>query len=91
MPCVRTTVLPPSRVPDTLARSAYLAAAGSDPRRAVRHGALYSENELNETRGISRTPVREPIIALARDGLLEVFTQRGSRVRELSVLEQPAR
>lgn len=40
---------------------------------------------------MSRAPVREPIIALAREGLLEVSTQRGIRVRELSVLEQAAR
>jgi DNA-binding GntR family transcriptional regulator len=74
--------------PDTLARSAYLRLQEAIREGTVRHGTLYSENELAETLGMSRTPVREAVIALAREGLLEVSAQRGFRVRELSAEEQ---
>lgn len=74
--------------PNTLARSAYLRLREAIRDGAVRHGPLYSENELAETLGMSRTPVREAVIALTREGLLEVSAQRGFRVRELSVAEQ---
>lgn len=74
--------------PDTLARSAYLRLQEAIREGSVQHGPLYSENELAETLGMSRTPVREAVIALAREGLLEVSAQRGFRVRKLSAEEQ---
>jgi DNA-binding GntR family transcriptional regulator len=74
--------------PDTLARSAYLRLQEAIRDGVVRHGPLYSENELAETLGMSRTPVREAVIALTREGLLEVSAQRGFRVRALSLDEQ---
>ena len=74
--------------PNTLARTAYLRLQEAIREGAVRHGPLYSENELAETLGMSRTPVREAVIALTREGLLEVSAQRGFRVRELSAEEQ---
>lgn len=74
--------------PDTLARTAYLRLQEAIREGAVRHGPLYSENELAETLGMSRTPVREAVIALTREGLLEVSAQRGFRVRRLSAEEQ---
>ncbi len=74
--------------PDTLARSAYLRLQEAIRDGTVRHGPLYSENELAETLGMSRTPVREAVIALTREGLLEVSAQRGFCVRDLSPAEQ---
>ncbi|MFC5141301.1 GntR family transcriptional regulator [Actinomycetospora rhizophila] len=74
--------------PDTLARSAYLRLQEAIRDGVVRHGPLYSENELAETLGMSRTPVREAVIALTREGLLEVSAQRGFSVRALSADEQ---
>lgn len=44
----------------------------------------YSENDLAISLGISRTPVREALLELARQGLVEIFPQRGFRLRELS-------
>jgi DNA-binding GntR family transcriptional regulator len=70
--------------PQTLARSAYLRIQQAIRHGAIGHGQLYSENELAETLGMSRTPVREALIALAREGLVEISSQRGFRLRQLS-------
>jgi len=50
-------------------------------------GHPISENELAAELGVSRTPVREAIIRLAGEGLVEVFPQRGSVVSRISVRE----
>ncbi|MDX3607776.1 GntR family transcriptional regulator [Streptomyces sp. FL06-04B] len=43
-------------------------------------GAALSENELAASMGVSRTPVRESLILLAQDGLVQVFPKIGSFV-----------
>jgi DNA-binding GntR family transcriptional regulator len=43
-------------------------------------GASLSENELAAALGVSRTPVRESLILLAEEGLVQVFPQVGSFV-----------
>ncbi|WP_232665491.1 GntR family transcriptional regulator [Pseudonocardia sp. TRM90224] len=43
-------------------------------------GAALSENELATSLGVSRTPVRESLILLAEEGLVQVFPQVGSFV-----------
>ena len=43
-------------------------------------GAALSENELAAALGVSRTPVRESLIVLAEEGLVQVFPQVGSFV-----------
>lgn len=43
-------------------------------------GAALSENELAASLGVSRTPVRESLILLADEGLVQVFPQIGSFV-----------
>lgn len=43
-------------------------------------GAPLSEAEIGASLGVSRTPVRESLILLAEEGLVEVFPQRGSFV-----------
>ena len=43
-------------------------------------GAALSENELAAAIGVSRTPVRESLILLAEEGLVQVFPQVGSFV-----------
>lgn len=74
--------------PDTLSRSAYLRLREAIREGVVHQGPLYSENELAETLGMSRTPVREAVIALTREGMLEISAQRGFRVRSISAAEQ---
>ncbi len=43
-------------------------------------GAALSENELAAAMGVSRTPVRESLILLSEEGLVQVFPQVGSFV-----------
>ena len=50
-------------------------------------GARLHEQTLSETLGISRTPVREAIRALAAEGLVEVLANKGAVVREMTVNE----
>lgn len=61
-------------------------------REMIATGALdastaLSERKLAETLGIGRTPVREAIKALTRDGLLSVSPMRGTFVRTLSLAD----
>lgn len=46
----------------------------------LRPGTLISENEIAMELGVSRTPVREAIIDLAKAGIIEILPQRGSYV-----------
>ena len=43
-------------------------------------GSMVSENELAAKLGLSRTPVREALMALAKVRLVDVYPQRGSAV-----------
>ncbi|MDC7789461.1 GntR family transcriptional regulator [Rhodoplanes sp. TEM] len=52
--------------------------------RALEPEAPLSERGLAETLGLGRTPVREALRALVRDGLLVVHPMRGTFVRQLS-------
>ncbi len=51
----------------------------------LRPGERLSENELAARFGTSRAPVREALIRLVEDGLIEVRPQRGSFVSRLSL------
>jgi DNA-binding GntR family transcriptional regulator len=48
-------------------------------------GAVLVERRLAEALGVSKTPVREALIRLARSGLVDVDDNRQAVVRELSV------
>ena len=43
-------------------------------------GSMVSENELASTLGLSRTPVREALIELAKVNIVEIYPQKGSRI-----------
>lgn len=43
-------------------------------------GSTVSENELSVELGLSRTPVREALIELAKTNIVEILPQRGSRI-----------
>jgi DNA-binding GntR family transcriptional regulator len=49
--------------------------------------AALSEKELSCRFGISRTPVREALIKLADEGLVDIFPQRGTYVSPIRVRE----
>jgi GntR family transcriptional regulator, rspAB operon transcriptional repressor len=51
----------------------------------LRPGTRLSENELATRFGTSRAPVREALIRLVEDGLIEVRPQRGSFVSPISL------
>lgn len=48
-------------------------------------GARVSENELARRFGTSRTPVREALVRLADEGLIEVWPQRGTFISRISL------
>ncbi|MFE7416189.1 GntR family transcriptional regulator [Rhodococcus sp. NPDC057529] len=50
----------------------------------LRPGQVHSAPVLAEQFGVSPTPVREAMIDLAKEGLIEVVRNKGFRVRELS-------
>ena len=50
-----------------------------------RPGQPLSEKELSLRYGISRTPVREALIQLADDGLVEIYPQAGTFVAHISI------
>lgn len=74
--------------PDSLATRAYQAIRQAIRDDTLVHDHLYSEKELAELMSISRTPVREALIELSREGLVEVVPQRGFRLRRLSADEE---
>jgi DNA-binding GntR family transcriptional regulator len=49
---------------------------------------LYSELQLAAAMNISRTPVREALIELSREGIIDVVPQRGFRVRAMTQDEE---
>ena len=49
-----------------------------------RPGEKINEKELCEVLGISRTPIREALIQLGKEGLVDIQPRRGVRVRKLS-------
>ena len=53
-------------------------------------GELISEKEISERYEVSRTPVREAFLQLSREGLLEVYPQKGTRVSliDLDLVEE---
>jgi len=58
-------------------------------KAAIRSGAIeqhffYPLGEMAAGFGISRTPVREAVLKLAHEGLLEILPQRGFRIREVA-------
>ena len=53
-------------------------------RGELRPGARLSEQDIANTYGLSRQPVREAFIRLEGEGLLEIRPQRGTFVRRIS-------
>jgi GntR family transcriptional regulator, rspAB operon transcriptional repressor len=68
---------------ESLAQQAYVAI-----RRAIREGKIargeyFSEPAFAKLLGVSRTPVREALLDLFRDGIVEIVPKRGFRLAEL--------
>lgn len=68
---------------ESLAQQAYVVI-----RRAIRdgkilRGQIFSESTLASLLGVSRTPVREALLNLFRDGVVEIVPKRGYRLASL--------
>ena len=89
---VNATMNSPSQPPALRAipRTENLREQVSDELRAalisgqLRPGVVYSAPTLGEMLGVSATPVREAMLDLVREGLVEVLRNKGFRVTELS-------
>ena len=68
---------------ETLSRQAYTALRTSIRSGAISANDFYSEVQLARALEISRTPVREALIELEREGLVEIIPQRGFRLRSI--------
>jgi len=69
---------------ETLSRQAYQSIRTSIRSGAISANGFYSEVQLAHALKISRTPVREALIELEREGLVEIVPQRGFRLRTIS-------
>src|SRR3954452_5329577 len=54
-------------------------------RVAVRPGQAISETEMAASFGVSRTPIREALIRLADDGLVDIYPQAGTFVSRIDL------
>jgi DNA-binding GntR family transcriptional regulator len=72
---------------ESLSQRAYQSLRKAIRDGAIVHGVLYSEKDLADRLGISRTPVREALIELAREGLVTIAPQRGFQLHLLSHFE----
>ena len=51
---------------------------------------IYSEKELMELSGISRTPLREALLILASESLLKIIPRRGIEISDINMIDQLA-
>jgi DNA-binding GntR family transcriptional regulator len=70
--------------PETLSRQAYAAVRKAIQAGLIEPQGFYSEQQIAKALSISRTPVREALIELAREGIVEKIPQRGFRLRQVS-------
>jgi DNA-binding GntR family transcriptional regulator len=68
----------------SLAEEAYAAIKAEIVTSRLPPGAQRLEEELAAQLGMSRTPVREALIRLEREGFLELVPRRGARIRTLT-------
>ncbi len=52
---------------------------------SLKPGARMTENEIASALGVSKTPVREAMKLLSKDGLIEIIPRKGAIVRKLSL------
>lgn len=85
---VRASIADEPRNGQTLAEIAYLAIEERIVTLQIPPGEILSENTLVEALGIGRTPIREALLRLARDGLVIVMPRRGIVVSDINVQSQ---
>lgn len=70
--------------PEQLTRLAYESLRKSILNGHMRSGELLTEMKLAEELGISRTPVREALLELASQGLVEILPRKGIKIKDFS-------
>jgi DNA-binding GntR family transcriptional regulator len=73
--------------PSSIREAAYKHLRGAILAGSLTPGERISEPAFAETLGLSRTPIREALQSLAKEGLVEIIPHKGARVRQLSVKE----
>src|SRR3546814_5560404 len=73
------------RMPASLADQAYEGLLAAIGEGRLRPGDRVRETALAAELGISRTPIREALQRLARDGLVRLDARHGARIVELSL------
>lgn len=73
--------------PTSLAQQAYASIRRAIQDRSLVPGVMYSENEISKQLGISRTPVREAVIELANESIVDIKPRRGFTLHELTARE----
>lgn len=79
---------PPARARGSLTDRAYAALEEMIVTLRLAPGAAVSEAELSAGLGIGRTPIREALQRLAREGLVTILPRRGIVVSEINVGRQ---
>ena len=51
---------------------------------------IYSEKELMEISGVSRTPLREALLRLANESLIKIIPRKGIEISDINMLDQLA-
>jgi DNA-binding GntR family transcriptional regulator len=74
----------------SLADRAYLHLREEIIRVELRPGTLLREDELRHRLGVGRTPVREAIQRLQRDGFVTIIPRRGTLVSEITITDLAA-
>ena len=52
-------------------------------RGVLKPGEMYSEHQISLSLGVSKTPVREAMLQLNQEGMIEYYPYRGLRVKEI--------
>jgi DNA-binding GntR family transcriptional regulator len=76
--------LPEAIRTDSFAKQVYNAIRRGIRDGTIARGRFFSEIEFGNSMGVSRTPVREALLVLYREGLVEIVNKRGFRLVELS-------
>ena len=84
--CIVYTVMFFER-PSSIREAAYRHLRSAILTGLLEPGERISEPAFAETLGLSRTPIREALQSLAKEGLVEIIAHKGARVRQLSVKE----
>lgn len=78
--------LPPSAAP-SLSETAYRRLEEAIVTLSLRPGAVLTEAQLIDLVGVGRTPVREALIRLAQQGLVEILPRKGVAVADINAID----